>query len=583
MSQSERWFLEIQFNAIGPTAPDRPSASYGFPMDELKNKVQSATWRLGVERFLSALPWCLLATLATAAIAVAVGKVVPLPVAARPWTLAWTGSAVGIGFAFAAAWAWYRGHGPVAAALEIDRRFGLKERVSTTLALSDEQLHTQAGQALLQDATRRAAGLDVTTAFQPRLGPRAWLPLIPALAVFVLAMFVPDAQPPQSAQAETTSPTTKRQVKKSADMLRRKLAKRRQQAAERGLKDAEGLFKQLEEKTQTLKEQGTSDRRQAMIKLNDLARDLKKRRQAIGASEALKKQLQGLKNIHQGPADRLAKALREGDLKKALEQIDQLKEMLRGAKLDDQARQQLAKQLEAMKDQLKQAAEKHRQAGEQLRQAIQQANAAGDEAQAEQLRQKLDRLGEQQSQMAKMSELADQLGQAAEQLNQQQFDQAAEQLEQIAQDLEQMAQDQEELEMLDEALAQIAQAKDAMNCNSCGGGGCQTCLPGQAGPGQQPGPGNQLGAGPGAGNRPEEKDPTGTFDSRERHRVGQGKAVQIGEAHGPNLKGKVVEGIKSEMEAARREAADPLAGTRLPKKHQQHARQYFDQLREGEP
>ena len=40
-------------------------------------------------------------------------------------------------------------------AIELDRRFGLKERVSSVLSLQSDELETEAGQALLTDAVRR--------------------------------------------------------------------------------------------------------------------------------------------------------------------------------------------------------------------------------------------------------------------------------------------------------------------------------------------------------------------------------------------------------------------------------------------
>ena len=45
--------------------------------------------------------------------------------------------------------------------LEVDRRFGLKERLSSTLALSTDDADSSAGQALLEDAVHKAERIDI--------------------------------------------------------------------------------------------------------------------------------------------------------------------------------------------------------------------------------------------------------------------------------------------------------------------------------------------------------------------------------------------------------------------------------------
>ena len=50
-------------------------------------------------------------------------------------------------------------------AVEIDRRFGLRERLSSALVLTPEDRETELGQALADDANRRAEKLDVRDQF----------------------------------------------------------------------------------------------------------------------------------------------------------------------------------------------------------------------------------------------------------------------------------------------------------------------------------------------------------------------------------------------------------------------------------
>src|SRR5207302_1584448 len=68
---------------------------------------------------------------------------------------------------------------PLTVALSLDERFGLKERVTTSLLLAPEQAASPAGQALLADANARVAALRVGDRFPVRLPwkPAALVPL----------------------------------------------------------------------------------------------------------------------------------------------------------------------------------------------------------------------------------------------------------------------------------------------------------------------------------------------------------------------------------------------------------------------
>ena len=68
--------------------------------------------------------------------------------------------------------------------------FHLNERLSSALTLPDDLRETPAGRALIADAIRKVADLDVAAEFGLRLPRRAWVVLIPA-AVAVLLLFVP--------------------------------------------------------------------------------------------------------------------------------------------------------------------------------------------------------------------------------------------------------------------------------------------------------------------------------------------------------------------------------------------------------
>ena len=344
------------------------------------------------------------------------------------------------------------------------------------------------------------------------------------------------------------------------------------------------MFKQIEEGTRDLTKRKDVDRTKAAVKLNDLAKNLDQRRQQLGAGDEFKKQLQNMKNLGAGPAEKAAQAMKEGDWKRALEEVEKLQQQLREGKLDANAKQQLAQQIEQMREKLQAAADAHQQAMDNLKKQIEQQKQQGNLAKAGQLQQQLDQLQQQQPQMNRLGQLANQMGQMQQALQQGDAKQAADAMNQMAQQLQQMQQEMNELEMLDAAMNQLEMAKDAMVCPNCNGQGCQACQGGmKMGFGNQMNgqPGMGMGAGRGIGPRPDEENPTNLRDTRVRQNPGRGAAVFGGMVEGPNVRGDVVESIKTEMDSLGAEPADPITSQRLPRASREHAEDYFRILREG--
>jgi tetratricopeptide (TPR) repeat protein len=404
-----------------------------------------------------------------------------------------------------------------------------------------------------------------------KLGRWTCLPLIPAAIAFLLAVFLPQAAT-QQASATQEAAAVQKQIKKSSETLRRKLVDRRKEAREKGLKDAEDMFDKLERQMKEQTQGDQADRKQSLVKLNNLAQDLEKRRQDLANGDKLRQQLNQLKPSSQGPADKLGQALKEGDMKQAMKEIEKLKQQLNEGKLDEKARQDLAKQMEEMQQKLKQMAESHEQAKRDLEQQIREKRDAGQSAEAEKLQQQLDKMKQQDQQMQQAKEMAQKMGQCAQCMKQGQTKEAAEAMEQMQAELEQMQARLEEMQMLDEALDEIAECKDGM---------CEQ--PGQGNRGKADRPGDGLGEGRGRGDRPEQATDKKFYDSKVKQKVNGGSAVVTGSVDGPNIKGDIEQEIKTQIESAKTESADPLTGQRLPREYRDHARKYFDLLREGAP
>jgi len=91
-----------------------------------------------------------------------------------------------------------------------------------------------------------------------------------------------------------------------------------------------------------------------------------------------------------------------------------------------------------------------------------------------------------------------------------------------------------------------------------------------------------MGAGQGRGPRPEAETDTSFYDTQVRQKLDRGTAAVVDLVDGPNAKGNVETAIREQVDSVRRGSTDPLTGRRIPRKHRQHAREYFDHFREGE-
>jgi len=535
-------------------------------MEELRKQVRRAQWWLGVQRFLKMLGWCLFGTLAAAALVIAVDKFRPLGVEA--WVCC--SVAVAVGLLAAGGWAVLTGRGPIDAAIEIDRRFVLKERVSSALALSEQERRTDVGRALTEDAVRSVKRIDVGDQFQVSPGRQILLPLVPAAvaALVVLLVHPPGAGNPNAVIA---GHTVNRQVRNTADSLREKLVEKRKRAEAEGLAEAQQLFERLQQDIDPLAAFSEGDRKPALVKLNDLARQLHERRSLLGGAENVQKQLNQLKNLDRGPADKMLDELARGNFNEALKQLRQLKEDLAGGNLGDEQRRQLAEQLEQFERKLQELVDAHRKAEEDLDKQIQQARQQGREDLAEQLQEQLNKLRQQMPQMNQLADMADKLGQCAQCIRDGELADAEAAFNDLEAELGDLRDQLQELDMLDDAMDQLAQCRNQMNCGLCGGKGCEACMGGMG-----------LGDGRGAGPRPEEETPVNFRDTRTAQKIGRGGASVVGEVEGPNVKGDVRQELQEQFESARREPADPLTDQRMPRKHREHALEYFDRFREGE-
>lgn len=583
-------------------------------METIQAQVRRAWWRLVLQQFLTWLCGAMAAGLGLAALGLAVPRLWLVAVPRPVWDAAWLVGAAAGGLVVALVATGLRRRSRLQAALEIDRRCGLKERVSSVLALRPEERDTPMGQALLMDASRRVERVDVAEAI-PVVVPRRGVALaVGALAVALVLTQVPPRHERMRASEKTGSQPQAQAAQPPVLVAAKKLQEQVREAQKRteelSLEDTE-LLRQVDRELDKLLRQRDLDRKDALLKINDLAQQVESRRQQLASAEQVRQQLSRLGNLSAGPADRLAEALKSGDLNQAQQALQKLAQEMAEGKLSGQQRQQLAQQLEQLQEQLRQAAAERQEARQQLAQQIEKKIAEGKLGEAAQLQQQLDQLQEQATQQT-LDRLADKLAQAAQALRQPSEktnddspssrgeggqpqgaksdaegsqSAAAQQLAELAQSLEGIERDLAALRRAQSVLDQLADAKMAMNCAQCQGQGCAQCQGGGVGSSQSDQVrevNNARGRGRGAGRREEERGDSGFYDSRVAADPKAGESVRIGDAGGPNKAGRSLEAIKAELQSDLAKPPDALDEAPLPRDQRENARQFFEKLRKGQ-
>ncbi len=555
-------------------------------MEEIRRQVTRAHRRMVLQQFLGVFVWSMFAALIVALVGVAIPKIWVMNVNAEIWNWSWIVGAIAGGIVMAMVWTYLIRRQPLEAAVEIDRRFGLKERVSSSLALQPDELESDAGHALMTDAARRVERIDIRERFGVSLNWRALLPVIPVIAV-VAVLFLENPVAKKEALAKQEQLKIEKRIKTANDRVKKKLEEARKKASENNLKVAEVLFNKLQDKLDKLSNQKTkASRKDAMVRLNDLKKEIEDRQKQLGDAGQMKKNLDQLKDIQKGPADKAVDAMKEGNFKKAMEEINKLAQQLKNGEMSKDDMKDLANQLEEMSKKLNDLAVAHEQAKKDLQEQIKKAERDGNLAKAGDLQQKLDEMKQRDKQMNKLQEMANKLAQCKECMNpgnggqpsKQQLAQAADALAELGEQLEQMQGEMDELAALDEVMDQIAEAKNGMMCEGCDGAGCKMCNGG--GEGDMPGMG--MGEGQGQGERPEQETDSQSYLSRVGAKPKKGQAIRTGQIDGLNATGLSKEQVKAEVRSSLSQEADPLTNQRLPKAQREHAKKFFQALRKGE-
>ncbi|MEO1526018.1 MAG: hypothetical protein AAFX06_11320 [Planctomycetota bacterium] len=552
-------------------------------MNRIESQVRSARRRLILGIFGRSVCIALFAALLVATVACAVPGIRPISVDIQTWNVAWIAGTIAVALFGSLAYALTTAPSVDRVALEVDKRFGLNERLSNSMAMVPTDRETDFGIAAIEDAGKKADEIQIAEQFRLEPNKVGWLPLAITPVLVVVLLLVEPVQLSEAGSDSSVDPAVAKQVQRAALQLKKRIEQQKRNADAKGLKEARDLFEKMERDLNKITEKKDTDRKQAMIALNDLKKQLDERRKQLGSSDQMRKAMSQMKSIQSGPADQAAKSIAKGDFGKAQKMVEQLASKLRKGELSDKEKEQLKKQVSQLKDKMEKAIEQQKKKEQDLKDKIEQARREGRTSDAQKMQQQLDQMKQQsQQQQQQMQQMAQQLAQAADAMQQGDSQSAADALEAMADQLGDMQQDMSELKDLESAMNELSQSKEQMRCKSCGGAGCQSCKGMGQGMGQGEGEGDGLGEGSGRGDRPEEEGDTNSYETQVRGQVQKGKSVITGFADGPNRKGVTREDLKNSIESAISEESDPLENQTLPRTERDHARDYFNKLRDEE-
>jgi hypothetical protein len=570
-------------------------------MHEIQRALTTAARRLYLNAFLRALVVMSTAAAAVLLALVAAEKLGPIAFDWRPIVVA----AAGITLLTAAIAAWARRPRGVALADELDRRAGLRETLSTAIALEGDD--TPWAVAVKETATERARRIVMRDAV-PVTAPRRWqTPLALALAAGGVFWLAPRydlsgvldrqaAEEQQQAEVRTTALEIETRENELKEILDR---------AGVEFDDEESGFEDADAETPKTAEELNRAALKKLTKLSDTLDEKMKGDQAQQA-KALQENIQRLKTPGPGPMVEFARSMARGQFKDAQKALEDLNKSIQDGAMSDEDKLKAAEQLRSLSEQmeklakqneaLKQQLEKQGMDAEQaerlasdpdaLKEALEQMQGMSDQQKQDLLNQAMGQMQANQSMQSManaMSELADQMQAACE--NPGQGGQNANAQQSGGQNASNQAM-QNAMQQMSDQLSACEMASAEMQSLQAAMGECQS---------QMSGYGESLcenpnGSGRG-GQRAGEADVANDLDQplaarddymlkSEKTSVANNGGPIIGSTmvYGAQVKGEATAQFGEAVGASAVQAAEAIESMRVPREYHDAVRHYFGRL-----
>lgn len=472
-------------------------------------------------------------------------------------------------------------------ALELDARFGLRERLTTAYALRPEDHSSPAAEAVLADAESKVATLTLSSQFPIRLRRPALAIPVCAIALIAVSLFYHPDTRATDPNTDPNNPETSRILATLTPTPQPASPFSKPASTQKPRENKSEELKELENEINRLMDKYTRDQRDdSPEKYQEKVTELTKLQEKLQQFEQekfeklarMERQLRELDTLAQdkdfadGPAQSFNKSLAKGDLKQAKEEIDELRKKAKKDKLDPQELQKLDKQLDKMAEEL-QRLSRNSEREQKLKDLIEQARKEGRDA--ESLERELDKLrAESKESSEAMQQLAQQLQKAQQAAARGDLEDLAEQLDQAGKQLEAIEGELQDIEEAEQYLQRL-KAEREVACKQCQGQGQK---PGDAlseADSDQPNPGG-IGKGRRAENRDaqtaaEEERIRGLFDPRGQKSFG-------GSVRGQAFNKRTTADYGQAIQEAVQEAPQAADAQRLPRDAVDTVKGYFQNL-----
>jgi hypothetical protein len=497
----------------------------------------------------------------------------PFAFASQGESLRWTVPAAILGVATLGGCllAWIRRPNLVTASLAMDDKFVLKERVTTFLTLSDEQLETPAGQALVHDVVNHLSRLQITGEFPIRIpGQQMLLPAGAFALALVACLIDPFLGGLRTSWANAVEPEPRlvknaQEIEQQLDNLKKVVNQRNQEeglAKSEALKEMEKEFEKLINQPLDVKnEEKVRERLNEFRKLDDLLKErLDTLREKAEKIDALKKQLEKLNlnkdKVKDGPAKDFEDALMKGNLDKAHQALEKLVKDMKNDKLTKEDQKKLNDQLKELQEKMQNLLDKNQDLMKELKKRLDEGKINADQ------------FNREKNALDALKDLTDIVGEAKDALEKSGTKEGAQKLDELAERL------RSDVELNDEEIRDILrdqqEIEDAMRL-----------LGGEDGDEGEDGEGDGKGGGRPGRRRPiSPNDPNSKILNQRQKAEIDAKGIQrvTGYARGGNFNKIDAKAVEGAFRQAVQEAPEALDRQRIPDDAADIARRYFEKL-----
>jgi hypothetical protein len=491
----------------------------------------------------------------------------PEPGAAVHWTV--TGVLLGLALLFAVTWAvWFR-PSSVEAALALDERFALRERVTTWLLLDAETASSPAGQALHADVAKRVGGLRVADQFPVRTDLRHLLaPAFGAVLCLVCFFAGPALGDLLSRIGPGTGTVQTPELREALENVKKVVLKPRDEPAlSKEQKELDDALAKLLDKPLPENQEQVRERVQELRRLEEKIQErLSTLQEQVHRGDRLKKQLEKLAqgadakksdDPKKGEANDLEDALAKGNVEKAMEALEKLSKKLKDKGVSQKELAQLAQQLHELQQRLQRLMDM-RDLQENLQRELEQGNLTPEQMK-EMLEREMGNLQDLKDLTEMLKELNDRLAKDPQG--------AMKALERLKGKLMKLKLSEDELDDLENQGELLGQAREAM----------LLALQRLNQPG--PIPGKEASDSPGFGKRPFGKEQSSKVRAeRQRAKIdpaGEQNVTWSGSAEFKKVPAGEVGGV---VRQSAQNAYQALDRQRIPPDAAEMTRRYFEKL-----